>query len=277
MTLTDSTKTPAKGVLHNHGLTATDATVVSLTGRMTSAEARLTALEHPPTGPVPTLDVPFDGSSVPGLLHAEFQPGDPGYGLDSDFLGHLGQVTVAHGYATITAERKATPSGRPYASASMDTYGSFGQLYGSFESRIRYPKGQGVWPAFWLLPVGQRAPYPEIDVFEAYPAPPGPGGGSGVGTIIQTVHYAGETTSLYTVVVPVPDMTLDWHVHRIEWSPAAIVFKVDGVETSRQTTHIPTVPMYPILTLAMGAPGYRVDATTPSIVRMDIDYLRAWA
>ena len=38
---------------------------------------------------------------------------------------------------------------------------------------------------------------------------------------------------------------------------------------------VPTLPaMYPILTFAMGAPSYRVDATTPSTLKMDIDYVR---
>jgi beta-glucanase (GH16 family) len=54
------------------------------------------------------------------------------------------------------------------------------------------------------------------------------------------------------------------------------VFSVDGVETGRITTNVPSVPMYPILNLAMGAPGYRVDATTPDVLRMDIDYVRIW-
>src|SRR5262249_31444944 len=38
-----------------------------------------------------------------------------------------------------------------YTSARLVTKGKFDFKYGRFEARIKIPKGQGVWPAFWLL------------------------------------------------------------------------------------------------------------------------------
>jgi hypothetical protein len=35
--------------------------------------------------------------------------------------------------------------------------------------------------------------------------------------------------------------------------------------------------MYPILNLAIGATGYRIDGSTPASLDMDIDYLRVYA
>src|SRR5689334_4082538 len=38
---------------------------------------------------------------------------------------------------------------RDYSSARLLTKGKFSQMYGKFEARIKVPKGQGIWPAFW--------------------------------------------------------------------------------------------------------------------------------
>jgi hypothetical protein len=207
---------------------------------------------------------------------ALFTVGDPGYGLDSDFLGDLRQVSVANGLCTITAERASTPSGRPFVSAAMSTKGGFAQRYGTFEIRVRYPDGQGVWPAFWLLRQQEAvATPPEIDVFEAYPRKAGLDGRGGLNVVVSTLHYAGGSHTI--VYRHGSDMTADFHVHRLVWSPGLLVFSVDGVETGRISSDVPDVPMYPIISLALGAAGYRTDVHTPAIARMEVDYLRVWA
>ena len=201
--------------------------------------------------------------------------GDPGHGLDSDFSGGLRRISVANGLCTITAERARTPSGRMYAAAAMGTRNAFAQAYGTFEARLRYSAGQGVWPAFWLLPAGALRPPPEIDIFEAYPGAGGARGGSGVNVVVSALHYEGGTH--YFSHDAASDLTSDFHTHRLVWSPDLLVFSIDGVETGRITRDVPTVPMYPILNLALGAPGFRADATTPAIATMEIDYVRIWA
>ena len=40
---------------------------------------------------------------------------------------------------------------RDYTAARLKTAGKFSQTYGRFEARIKIPKGQGIWPAFWML------------------------------------------------------------------------------------------------------------------------------
>lgn len=40
---------------------------------------------------------------------------------------------------------------RNYTSARLKTQGKFSQAYGRFEARIKIPRGQGIWPAFWML------------------------------------------------------------------------------------------------------------------------------
>ena len=50
-------------------------------------------------------------------------------------------------------EKYTGPDGvtRPYTSARLKTLGKFSQAYGRFEARIKIPRGQGIWPAFWML------------------------------------------------------------------------------------------------------------------------------
>ena len=38
-----------------------------------------------------------------------------------------------------------------YTSARLKSEGLFSQTYGRFEARIKIPRGQGMWPAFWML------------------------------------------------------------------------------------------------------------------------------
>ncbi len=206
-----------------------------------------------------------------------YQVGDPGYGLDSNFLGNTSKVSVANGYATITATKHAPDSlGRTYDSASIGTNGAFAQRYGTFEARIRYPAGQGVFPAFWLIAPGAPTSPPEMDIFEAFPAPSGAGGGSGLNYLSCGLNSVnGAEYFLYYDARG--DLTGDWHVHKMVWTPTTISVYVDGILRGvlNDADKVPTLPaMYPILTFAMGASGYRVDATTPSTLKMDIDYVR---
>ena len=219
-----------------------------------------------------------NGSGVDAGMRPLYGPGDPGFGLDSDFMGDLRQVSVANGLCSLTAVRMSTPSGRMYASAAMATYGTFAQRYGTFEARIRYPNGAGVWPAFWLLAEGTVVTPPEVDVFEALP---GPGltpvnGSSGTDVAIVTNHYAGGSPQ-YVAWHAGADLTTVFHVWRLDWSPAALVVKVDGTEIATLTGHVPATAMYPIINLAIGATGYRADGTTPSSLTLDVDYLRVFA
>ncbi len=241
----------------------------------------------PVTTPTPTLTPrlsfadEFNGSVLNSVWTNPFSgPGDPGFGLDSNFRDDTRQVSVANGMATITATKHAADSfGRTYDSGVIATKDTFSQMYGTWEARIRYPAGQGVWPAFWMLAQGSNQTPPEVDIFEAYPAPWSPaGGGSGL-NYLACGDYSVNGAEYFLYFDTRPDLTGDWHVHRMVWTPTSIKTYVDGIYrgTLTQVDKLPTVPMYPIINLALGAPGYRVDGTTPSTLKMDIDYVRVYA
>eukprot|EP00957_Ditylum_brightwellii_P155194 11814335-Ditylum_brightwellii.AAC.1 len=62
---------------------------------------------------------------------------------------------------------------------------SFGPI-GRFEARIKLPRGQGIWPAFWMLPAdnlyGGWPNSGEIDIMENI-------GKEGPNTVHGTIHY----------------------------------------------------------------------------------------
>jgi len=247
--------------------------VYAATGLFKSVVTTPTATAVPLT-PTLAFDAECGGSGVDPRFKALFGPGDPGDRLDTDTMGDLRQVSVQNGMCTINVERKTTPSGRPFAGAAMATYGTFGQKYGTFETRLRYAEAKGTWPSFFLLPVGQKGPYPEIDVFEAY----GDTACEGPGFLTSSLSTS-STVNKWKAWIPVSAPSDGWHVHKIVWTASKIEFYIDDVMTFSSTTVISQVAMYPILIFGVGAnnPGCRADATTPSKLTMDVDYLRVYA
>jgi beta-glucanase (GH16 family) len=77
---------------------------------------------------------------------------------------------VSKGMLRITA-RKQHLHGYNYTSGMIVTGGSptqppgFSFLYGYMEMSAKFPPGEGLWPAFWLLPIDGSWP-PEIDAME---------------------------------------------------------------------------------------------------------------
>src|SRR5262249_34882959 len=76
---------------------------------------------------------------------------------------HDGVLTLQA--APASADVSAAIDGYKYTSGMINTFNSFSQQYGYFEMRAQLPSGQGLWPAFWLLPKDGSWP-PELDVME---------------------------------------------------------------------------------------------------------------
>ncbi len=144
--------------------------------------------------------------------------------------------------------------------------------YGYAEIRAQLPAGQGLWPAFWMLPDSQTS-RPEIDVMEFL--------GQDVTSIRMSMHYrdSSDERRRVTTFFDGADFTDGWHIFAVDWTPEAVVWYIDGVERFRyEEEYVPDVDMYILLNLAVGGdyPG-SPDADTPFPSDFVIDYVRVWS
>ncbi|GIE83829.1 glycoside hydrolase family 16 protein [Actinoplanes regularis] len=192
------------------------------------------------------------------------------------------------GHLAITA-RKENPGNYQcwygtctYTSGRILTSGKFTQKYGRFEASIKIPKGQGIWPAFWMLgdnlgSVGWPQSG-EIDIMENVGKEPN--------KVYGTIHGPGYSGAAgvggsRTNSAPLGDA---FHTYAVEWSPNLIVWYFDGAEYFRATpaqangTWVFDHPFYIILNVAVGGnwPG-SPDASTSFPQTMLVDYVRASA
>jgi beta-glucanase (GH16 family) len=189
-----------------------------------------------------------------------------------------------NGNLVITA-KKESYSGRNYTSAKLDSSGKFEQLYGRFEARMKIPRGQGLWPAFWMLGnnIGSVG-WPtcgEVDIMENIGKEPsivhgsmhGPGysGGNPLGAAYTLPNGA--------------KFADDFHVFAIEWETNVVRFYVDdNLYETRTPADVPAGkqwvydhPFYVILNVAVGGtwPG-SPDGTTQFPQTMTVDYVRVY-
>ncbi len=178
----------------------------------------------------------------------------------------------------VIAARQDSPG--VYSSARLVTSRTFSQTYGRVEARIKVPRGQGIWPAFWMLgsDLGSVG-WPnsgEIDVMENIGREPN--------TVYGTVHgpgYSGAEgiTGSRNIGRALAD---DFHVYGIEWAPDSIRWFLDGREYHRVTPAslggdrwVFDKPFFLILNVAVGGnwPGYP-DASTQFPQQMLVDWVR---
>jgi beta-glucanase (GH16 family) len=166
-----------------------------------------------------------------------------------------------------------TTSGCPWyeKTAECSRLSSFAQSYGYFEMRAKLPKGQGLWPAFWLVPLDSGTP-PEIDIMEALGHQPS--------TVYQTYHYLDAAGAHQKAgnVYEGPDFTTKFSTFGIDWKPGLLVWYVDGREVFRfQNPAVTSAKMYLLLNLAVGGywPG-DPNASTVFPAEMVVDYVRVY-
>lgn len=226
------------------------------------------------------FDGPAGTAPNPGIWR--FDTGAGGWGnaeLQTYTDSRRNSALDGAGNLVITARREADGS---YTSARLKTEGTFTAQYGRIEARIRIPRGQGLWPAFWMLgaDIGQVG-WPacgEIDVMENVGYEPG--------VVHGTVHgpgYSGAQglTASYTQPSGAA-FADDFHVFGVDWRPGSVTWTVDGVArrtvTRADVGSSPWVfdkPFFVLLNIAVGGtwPG-SPDATTRFPQQMTVDWVR---
>lgn len=190
-------------------------------------------------------------------------------------------VTVGDGVVTLTAsdDEQVTTDGSllPFRSGVITTGHvdndvedpGFAFTYGQVEARVRFPDGEGTWPAVWLLSA-DRTSLPEIDIMEWY--------GSRENVVTSHVHQRidGEREKERVDNVA-SDIAGEWHVVGAEWTADHVEFFFDGrsMGVVDDPDLVPTTPMYLIANLALGGPAGDVDVDAlPQTFA--IDWIRVW-
>lgn len=233
----------------------------------------------------------FDGAKgdPPSIEYWGRDLGGGGFGnneLESYTDGPKNAFLDGEGHLVIEARKESTTGSdgihRDYSSARLKTKGKFSQKYGKFEARIKLPRGQGIWPAFWMLGDNiNKAGWPgcgEIDILES------------IGPIAKAAHgtlhgpgYSGSNgkTAQYDSPVSLAD---GFHVYSVEWKPEGIEWFVDGKSYHRVGPKDVAPngwpfdqPFFIIMNLAVGGgwPG-NPDSTTQFPQRMIVDYVRVY-
>ncbi|MFG1680689.1 RICIN domain-containing protein [Nonomuraea sp. NPDC049269] len=170
-----------------------------------------------------------------------------------------------------------------YTSARLLTSATFTRAYGRFEARMKLPRGQGIWPAFWMLgnDIGSVG-WPnsgEVDIMENIGREPS--------TVHGTIHGPGYSGSAgigapYSIAGTFADA---FHTFAVDWSPNLIIWYVDGVEYQRRTPAslsgnrwVFDHPFFMIMNVAVGGywPGYP-DGSTTFPQTLTVDYVRVYA
>jgi beta-glucanase (GH16 family) len=158
-----------------------------------------------------------------------------------------------------------------YTSARLNTAGKFSAQYGHVEARMKIPKGQGMWPAFWMLgtDINSGTSWPdcgEVDIMENIGKEPA--------TVHGTIHgpgYSGANGIGAAYNLPSGNFYDDFHTFAVDWAPDSIKWSVDGTVYETRTPAdvggnqwVFNKPFFLILNLAVGGdwPGDPDGSTT---------------
>ncbi|RTQ48975.1 glycoside hydrolase family 16 protein [Hymenobacter gummosus] len=169
---------------------------------------------------------------------------------------------------------------KQFTSARIVTKNKMNYGFGRLDVRAKLPKGQGIWPAIWMLGTNDgQVGWPacgEIDIMELR--------GSQPDVNVSTVHYGANTASHQykgtTYRLPTGDFSQDFHTFSLIRSENQLRWYVDGTLTYTITPNDVAPypfnnPFYVILNVAVG--GHfdgNPSASEPFPKEMVVQYVR---
>ena len=170
-----------------------------------------------------------------------------------------------------------------YGDVTISSHGKRNFRRGYFEARMRWTKGPGAWPAFWLASTynytSARCPYfnSELDIFE--------GQGSTPATFYGTLHRnTNNVCGVPDQTRPavgwhrVGDMTTRFHVYSALWTASEVVWYFDrrGVGRTRVFAGSTDQPMYLLIYMWVGGWTSGPTPATPDELHTEVDWVRVW-
>lgn len=225
----------------------------------------------------------FEGSSLNSSYWThEIGNGTNGWGNNELQYYRAENTTVEDGHLIITAKKESF-GGKSYTSSRIITKDKKSFLYGRIDIRAALPKGQGIWPALWMLgdnisTVGWPA-CGEIDIMEMV------GGAGREKTVHGTVHWDNNGTKAdyggsYSLSSGI--FNGKFYVFSIVWNANKIIWYVDDVKyheidiTPAALSEFRSAQFF-IFNIAVGGnwPG-SPDATTTFPQHLIVDYIRVF-
>lgn len=206
------------------------------------------------TGPIGD-DFTGKAGSSPGSLWTT----QTGSGWDTGIETYVSSNAVLDGQGHLAIKSTRNKNGT-YSSGWVESKNKLSMGYGTTTARIKVPKGQGLWPAFWLKGADEdTTAWPasgEIDVMELP---------STTTTMYSTLHgpISGTTaTQQAQIVSNLPDLSTDYHNYWVRHLPNEITFGVDNITLGTLTpdslppgaTWVYNRPMHVTLNMAVGGP-----------------------
>lgn len=217
----------------------------------------------------------------PGWVNSELQ----------EYTDSTDNVFVKDGRLIIKAIKTQDEDGKDYyTSGKITTRGLKDFTYGKVIARAKVPQGQGLWPAFWMMPskesiYGSWPVCGEIDIMEIL--------GHDTNTTHGTIHYGNphaEQQGKY--VLTEGSFSDSFHEFILEWEPGEMRFYIDGnlyhtvndwfAEKEYITAYDYPAPFnqnfYVQLNLAVGGtwPGNPDETTDFDNAEFEVDYVRVY-
>ncbi len=191
---------------------------------------------------------------------------------------------IVDGHLIITAKKESF-QGSNYTSSRIITSGLKSFKYGRIDIRAALPKGQGIWPALWMLGSNiNTVPWPgcgEIDIMEMI------GGNGRENTVFGTAHWLDDSNNQraqFSNSKSISNGQLgdEFHVYSIAWTATSIIWYLDNVQY-----HIIDITpaalsefqkeFFFVFNIAVGGdlPG-SPDATTQFPQHLIVDYVRVF-
>lgn len=198
----------------------------------------------------------FTGNSL-NESHWNYELGDGcpnlcGWGNNERQIYTKENVLVSDGYLTI----KATKDSTGYHSGRITTAKKVEFQYGTIEVKAKLAKGQGVWPAIWMLGSDiNKKGWPacgEIDIMEYVGKKP-----HEIHTTLHTTDSHGQSKN--TKIIVDENIENGFHIYKSKWTKEFIKFYIDdklvytfSPKEKNDETWPFNKPFYIILNMAIG-------------------------
>ncbi|MEM9887975.1 MAG: family 16 glycosylhydrolase [Bacteroidota bacterium] len=192
-------------------------------------------------------------------------------------------TVVEDGKLKIIAKREQAGD-KNYTSSRIRSINKGDWKYGRFEASIKLPKGQGIWPAFWMLPTDEvYGGWPqsgEIDIVEMIGKEPA--------TAHGTIHFGNawpnnrSSGAAYELLEGI--LNDEFHEFAIEWEENEIRWFVDDYLYATKNRSDVAPARWPfdqdfhfLLNVAVGGnwPG-SPNTSTPFPQNMEVEYVRVY-